>query len=98
MKKVIKIILLVIWGLFTIGSFLYGAIQYYEIERQRNFTKEIWDYKRELEVELLDEYYRNFNLICEDSCLNINIDSIFENSIFLKDFEKSLKKVNKEIK
>jgi len=97
MKKVVKIILYVVWGLFTCGFILYGAIQSREAEIQRSIGFELWKSNKELEKsgkKLLEEYYMNLNKIREDSCHNIDIDSIFESSAFLRDYEKSLKNAN----
>ncbi|NOZ46111.1 MAG: hypothetical protein GXO79_04935 [Chlorobi bacterium] len=86
MKKAFRIIYLTICGLLSIGFLLWAVIQSQEAEKQKLMNQEWIKINKEL-LNNMDEYYNNMILLRNDSLHKIDIDSIFENSICLKDFE-----------
>ena len=93
--KIVKIILPSIWILIILGLFL--NIQYLKevIKSNELKSKEVIHDLKPC-VEMYGEYYLNVSYLIEKTdCKNIAM-SIFNNSAFLKDFDKNYKKVKKK--
>ena len=94
MKKTIRIIYLTICGILTIGFMLWAVVQGQEAEKQRMIGQENEMFIEGL-IEYLNEYERNFDLLRNDSLNQVDIDSLYENSICLQEIEKQRLKVEK---
>ena len=90
--KTFKIILLVIWGIITICLLLYARQQKSYGEFYKRLVEKTVKGQKEY-PEIVAEYYNNFMLIKNDTLNNINIDSLYENSIFLPEYHKAYNKV-----
>jgi len=81
--KAVKIVLLIIWGFFTVGFLILNLIQ-----RQENLISRI---KLNAQDELLkesnlttQEYASNFKILLNHPDKTFAIDSIYKNSKYLK--------------
>ena len=89
--KILKKILVVVWAILTLGLVIYSQQLHIANEHQQFLYDET--------VELLDdmasgfsEYYENMVLLRNDSLNVVDIDSLFENSFFLREYEKEMQK------
>lgn len=86
MKKTIRIIYLTICGLLSFGFLLWAVVQRQEAEKQRLMNQD-WEKINMKLLKNLAEYYGNIELLRNDSLNKIDVDSLYENSICLKDLK-----------
>ncbi len=93
--KALKIILLIIWAFLTIGLTMYSQMLKVEAECQRLISNETYEMLTEL-TKGLTEYYENMNLLRNDSLNKVDIDSLFESSLYLTKYEEKIKEYKME--
>jgi len=87
--KSLKSIILIAWGILTFCLLLLLLIQRYDSVKTR-YKLNVYEKKIAIDyIKILDEYGRNMQLIKESNLKKVNIDSIYQNSDFLKLYNSS---------
>jgi len=89
--KVLKIVLLVVWAFITFGLIIYSQSLRADAMRKDILYKQTREISNEMSKGL-DEYYENMKLLRNDSLNIVDIDSLFDNSYFLTNYEKLINK------
>jgi len=80
----LKMFLLVFWGIITVCLLFILLIQRHDAIKNRHKLN-VYEKKIAIDyINILDEYGRNMRLIKNCKNCKVNIDSIFQNSDFLK--------------
>ena len=84
--KILKKLLIVIWAILTFGLFLYAQSLNTQCEFQKRENEKTNEIVEELSQGMV-EYYKNMDLLRNDSLNLIDVDSLFENSLYLGKYE-----------
>jgi len=87
--KVLKIVFIIIWAFITLGLIVYSQMLKTEALKQEIISKEYLEMNKNM-INTLDEYYENMILLRNDSLNTVDIDSLFENSIFLNKYNEQI--------
>ena len=93
--RIIKLTLSLVWILAIISMSIYLLIQSQDVKNQDKRIQELL-YKSIPNAELCNEYYSNINELKKHPETKTIADSIFNDSDFLKRYETSYLKNNKE--
>lgn len=86
--KIVKTILLILWGFLTISLFLLALIQRQHVLKSEEFSIKSQSIYLNNAREMSIEYHRNIELLKENPINKNTIDSMYQTSEFLKQMNK----------